>query len=96
MFHRQAPKATKNKHIIYLIAAIILGLLLSVLVHVWIETTYLNSAMAHDKDITWYGGCALSWTAQIALPILGALGGYMLGRWWWRVIYIEQRWLKRK
>jgi hypothetical protein len=96
MFHRQAPKATKNKHIIYLIAAIILGLLLSVLVHVWIETAYLNSATAHNNNITWYGGCALPWIVQIVLPIAGAIGGLWLGRWWWRVIYVEQRWLKRK
>lgn len=96
MFHRRAPTATKTKHAIYLFAATILGLLLSVLIHAGIESIYLNWAAAHDKNIVWHGGCSLPWIIQIILPILGAFGGYALGRWWWRVIYIEQRWLKRK
>ncbi|MFA6197831.1 MAG: hypothetical protein WC734_01585 [Patescibacteria group bacterium] len=96
MFHRHAPMPTPAKHIGYLIAAMILGVLLGVLIHAGIELIYLYWAATHDKNIVWHGGCSLSWIIQIILPILGVIGGYTLGRWWWRVIYIEQRWLKRK
>jgi len=95
MFHITPPKPTKAKHIIYLISATILGILLSLLAHAGIEAWYLHWAENHNHLVVWHGGCALSWPVQIALPIFGAVGGYFLGRWWWRVVYIEQKWLKK-
>jgi H+/Cl- antiporter ClcA len=95
MFHRQALKPTKLKHIIYLIASTILGVLLSFLVHVWIELVYLDYATDHARTVRWYGGCSLPWIWQIILPIIGVVGGLWLGRWWWRVLYVEQRWRRR-
>lgn len=92
MFHTKPPTPTTTKHVIYLFAATVLGLLLSFLVHAGIEIAYLRWAEAHAVTIRWYRGCALHPVIQILLPVAGALGGYLLGRWWWRMVYIEQRW----
>lgn len=95
MFHRRAPKPTKIKHAIYLVAASFLGVLLSNIVHAVMEINYLHRAAANNLTVRWYGGCALPWSVQVGLLVLGVIGGYVLGRWWWRVIYIEQRWRRQ-
>ncbi|MFA6587549.1 MAG: hypothetical protein WCT08_00600 [Patescibacteria group bacterium] len=96
MFHITPPKPTKAKHIIYLISTTILGILLSLLAHVGLESWYLHWAQDNNHLVVWYGGCALPWEVQVALPILGALFGFWLGRIWWRIVYVEQKWLKKK
>src|SRR5680860_357967 len=87
---------TKTKKIIYLTASIILGLLLSLLAHSFIEIRYLNWMQAQGRIVSFYGSCALSPKIQIALWLLGALGGYFLGRWWWRMVYVKRTWVKRE
>lgn len=95
MFHSIAPKPTPTKHVIYLFASTGLGVLLGFLAHAGMEIWYLRWADTNGTAITWYNGCALHPAIQIALPVLGALGGFFLGRWWWRMVYIEQRWAKK-
>lgn len=94
MLHTQPPVPTRAKHVVYLVSTTVLGILLSFLVHAGIEITYLGWADAHQVSVSWYNGCALPPIIQILLPALGAIGGFALGRWWWRIVYIEQRWLK--
>ncbi len=86
---------------IYILLTIILGLLLSLLAHVFIEYFYLRQAIASNTPIQWVGsrlGCALPLGLQIALPILGIIVGFFLGVRWWRIVYIEKRhwWFKKK
>jgi len=80
------------KKIIYLGLATILGLLLSFILHAGIESIYLKYA----KNITWHHGCALPYWLQIGLVLAGLIGGYFLGRFWWRLVYIENKRLFRK
>jgi len=87
-------KIMRLKKIIYLFLSIVLGLILSFLIHALIEIIYLqnvNSATVNWHSVLGKGSCALPIWLQIGLPILGIVGGYLLGCWWWRIVYIEHR-----
>lgn len=89
------------KKITYYFLTVILGLLLSILSHVFIEYFYLRQAIVNNTPIQRMGsdlGCALPLWLQISLPIAGVILGFFLGRRWWRIVYIEGRrqWFRRK
>lgn len=96
MFFCPPGEPTKFKKAVYLIAATILGLLLSFLVHALIEINYLKVAADQNIVIAFSGGCALPSWLNISLWILGALGGFFLGRFWWRKLYVERVWAKNR
>jgi len=96
MFINKVGKPTKTKNSIYLMASIVLGLLLSLNLHVLIEVNYLKYLSAQGRIAVFYGGCALPPVVQGILLLLGILGGFFLGRFWWRIIYIERFWEKKK
>ena len=73
----------------------ILGILLSYLAHAVIEINYLNWLASRGEAVIFYGGCALWPPLQIALWLAGAIGGFVLGRFWWRKVYVERVWAKR-
>jgi len=82
----------------YLVLSTLLGILISIGVHVLIELWWLSYAQSHQLTIHWtyvLGTCSLPLWVQIALPILGAVGGFFTGRVWWRWVYVERRWWKR-
>jgi len=95
MFFRAPGKPTGLKQAVYLIAATILGLILSFIVHAFIEISYLRWAENQSLTVPFYNGCALIPLLQIALLVFGVIGGFFLGRLWWRKIYIERVWVKR-
>lgn len=94
MLFNAPSNPTTTKHVIYLAASTLLGVLLSIIVHIIAETLYLNWAAAHDKAITWHWHCALHPVMQISLLMLGAVGGFAIGRIWWQWVYIDRRWAK--
>jgi hypothetical protein len=75
------------KKAIYLILFTILGILFSFIVHAVIEILYLKYA----THVVWSSGCALPAWLKYGLPILGAIGGFLLGRIGWRIVYVEKR-----
>jgi hypothetical protein len=96
MIFKAPGQPTKTKKTIYLIASTILGLLLSFIAHILIEINYLKWISNHKLVVSFYNGCALLPAFQIGLFLLGAIGGFFLGRFWWRKIYIERVWEKKK
>lgn len=94
MFFSAPPNPTKTKHVVYLTVTTVLGILLSVLIHVGIEAAYLAWAESTGRVVHWYGSCALHPIIQVSLVILGALGGFFLGKYWWRLVYVERKWSK--
>jgi hypothetical protein len=102
MFHRHPPKPTPAKHAIYLCASTLFGVFLSMLVHAGLETWLLRRAEGNGTiaDIQWHsmfgaGSCALPLVIIVGLPIIGAIGGFLLGRIWWRWVYLEHRWMRK-
>jgi H+/Cl- antiporter ClcA len=96
MFFNAPGKPTQLKKAVYLSASVVLGLLLSFFAHALIEINYLHRVSSQGQVAPFYGGCALSPELQAALWVLGALGGFFLGRFWWRKIYIEKVWMKNR
>lgn len=91
------------KHSVYVTAATVLGLLVSLLAHVLLEMQYLHRADMQGVSVTWtrffgFGLCALPPLIQYGLVVIGLAGGFFIGRVWWQFVYVERRhwWLGRK
>ena len=83
-----------SKRTFYIVVATLLGMILSFLVHALIEIWYLKSVEPTIIDWTsplGNGLCALPIWLQIGLFLVGAIGGFFLSRYWWRVVYVEKR-----
>ena len=95
MFFNAPVNPSCFKKAVYLFISAVLGILLSFLAHAGIEIAYLNWAQNAGQVVFWYGGCALPLPLQIALLVSGTAGGFLLGRFWWRKVYIERIWAKK-
>jgi hypothetical protein len=89
------------KRIIYIIAAVVLGILLGTIVHGIVEIKYLNYLFANGitpQSHPFLGtNCFLPPLWQFVFLIGGAILGYFLGVNWWRIVYIEKRhWRMRR
>ena len=91
------------KKTIYILVSILLGLLLSFILHGLFELAVIKAAFSQGKAIegTYFlgvGWCALPVWVQYTFPLLGIVGGYFLGQHWWRVVYIEKShwWFRRQ
>jgi len=89
------------KRVFYIFCAIILGFLLSVLLHVGIESIYLAALQSAGKNPTWVtvlgdAQCSLPLWLVYVLPLAGIVFGWWCGVTWWRIIYIERRWPFKK
>lgn len=92
-------KANKN---VYILLTMFLGLLISFLAHAIIEIKLIIRCL-HAGTVPFnysslgHGYCFLPVSLQVALILGGVVGGYFLGEWWWRVVYVEHKhWSKRK
>lgn len=87
------------KRAVYLLGTTVLFVLLSFGVHVVLEIAYLRWAERTGHTIHWYtnfgGLCALPPVVAYGLLALGLLAGPLIGRVWWRWVYIEGRRWKR-
>jgi hypothetical protein len=83
----------KNKKIIYIIAWIILGLLLSFIFHGTIELIYLKYASpANLNEVSVFGNvCFLPIWLIYLLPILGIIFGLCTGFFFWKKVYGSNR-----
>jgi len=95
MFFNNPGKPTTLKKAVYLAASVVLGLLLSFILHALIEINYLHWLLSKGRVAPSYGGCALPPSLQATLWIIGAVGGLLLGQFWWRKVYVERVWLKK-
>ena len=89
------------KRTVYITAWIVLGLLLSFVAHAVMEIGYIKYALGSGVVLTnhmVFGGgyCALPAWLQYLLFALGIVGGYLAGKFFWRVIYIEKRYRRLK
>lgn len=96
MFLKAPGKPNGLKKAFYLLSSTILGVFLSFIAHALIEINYLRQAISQNEVITFYGGCTLWPSFRIGLLVLSAVGGFWLGRFWWRKVYIERAWAKKR
>lgn len=89
-------KATVLKRNVYLIAATILGILLGSIVCSLVEIKYLDWAISRGDIAIFDDGYAALQFVQGIILIFGAIGGFFVGRFWWRKLYIERVWAKRR
>jgi hypothetical protein len=78
------------KKVLYLTLSIILGLILSFLIHGIIEISYINYSLSRGvilKPSALTSKCYLPSLLQIFLIFAGLFGGYILGQKWWTKIY---------
>lgn len=90
MIFNSPGKPTKLKRLIYIISFIILGLLLSLNLHALAEISYLSWISDQGQVVRFYGGCALHPLIQIFIWLLGVTGGYFIGIFFWKKVYIER------
>ena len=86
---------TKLKKAVYLFLSVILGLLLSFLAHTAIEMSYLYGSEKFGYSVSYYNNCFLPPVLQIAILLGGIVGGFLLGQWWWRKVYVERAWVNK-
>ena len=84
-------KPTKIKNKIYLGASTILGVLLSFLVYAFCEFRYLDWVTKNDQSPDF----SYDYLFLILFLFLGVVGGFFLGKFWWRKLYVERVWAKR-
>jgi hypothetical protein len=80
----------KIKKTIYIALVMVLGLILSFLIHAIIEIFYINYSLSRGiilKPSVLTSKCYLPSILQIFLIFAGLLGGYIFGQKWWNKIY---------
>jgi len=95
MFFDTSGKSSKLKKAVYVVAWTILGVLLSFIAHGVIEIKYLNRAESQGQITPFYGGCTLKPELQIALLVAGAVGGFLLGLFFWQKVYVDRFRIKK-
>jgi len=90
------------KRTVYLALSMALGIIVSYGVHAVVELWYLGWAETKGRTVVWAshfgaGQCALPWCVQYGLLAAGVVAGFLIGRVWWRIVYVEHRhWIRRK
>ncbi len=89
------------KRNIYIFFAMILGVLLSTIVHAVVEAWYIGLLLGdfgtYGLGLSWESWFIIHHVATAVLLVFGVLLGYWFGVRWWQIVYIEHRhWLKKK
>jgi hypothetical protein len=89
MSSKMSRNPTQLKKIVYLLAATILGILLGIIVHAFIEINYIQWVLRNDHIISFHHLAARRPIIQSIFAIGGAFIGFSLGRSWWQMVYVE-------
>lgn len=84
------------KKTVYVCLTIILAFLLTIILHVGMEVIFYNYLMASNLPILTYytpiyGNSLLPFSVQLTLFNFGVISGFLLGFFWWRIVYIEHK-----
>ncbi len=84
-----------NKKIIYISLFTFLGILVSFIIHAAIEIPVINLLVSDfDKyglGFTWKEWYLIHHIVSAILLLLGVALGYLQGKHWWKIIYVEKR-----
>lgn len=80
---------------VYIILFSLFGVLSQFLIHAMMEIAYINileiDFAKYSLGLSWNQLMTTHHILAIVLAIIGAIGGYILGQYWWQVIYIEKK-----
>ncbi len=83
------------KRNVYIFLSIILGFLLSIIIHAAIEIPllilFMNDFERYGLGFGWNFWIGVHHVMAVLLALAGIGGGYLLGKKWWYIIYIEKR-----
>jgi len=85
------------KKAFYIALTMVLGLILSFILHAVIEIFYIDYFLSKNvllKPSALTSKCYLPSALQIFLILAGLLGGYFLGQKWWQIVYVERKHFK--
>lgn len=86
------------KKIIYILCFIVLGVLVSFLVHAAIEIPIINFLVSdfdrYSLGLSWAQWQMVHDVGTVVLLILGIIVGYIQGKYWWQVIYVQKKFRK--
>lgn len=86
------------KKIIYIILFTALGILLSFLVHALTESIIIalltRNFDRYSLGLSWQQWFIVHYYGSIILFVLGVIFGFLQGRLWWRIIYVEKKFSK--
>jgi len=83
---------------VYVVAFTVFGILVSFILHAMLEVWYID-LLREDYPTFSFGWSWGTWytihhVGTVLLLLLGVLSGYVQGRYWWRVLYLEGRYPK--
>jgi hypothetical protein len=80
---------------VYIILFMLAGLLFQFLLHAMIEMAYINilefDFAKYSLGMGWDQLMTIHHVLTAVLAILGLAAGYMLGQYWWQVLYIDKK-----
>lgn len=87
-----------NKRTIYIALFTLLGIIVSFLVHAGIEIPVLF-LLVKDFDryglgFTWDQWYIIHHVGAALLFLLGMVGGFWQGRYWWEIIYVQKKYAR--
>jgi hypothetical protein len=86
------------KRYLYYACFALLGLLIATLVHAGLEILALkiitNDMATYNDGYVWQHWNLVHGSLSLVLWLLGTFGGFVLGKHFWQVLYIEQRYGK--
>ena len=89
-----------NKKFLYIALFVVLGILLSFLLHIVVEISIIALLVSDfemwNLGLSWDGWFSVHTIGTPLLILLGAYLGLKQGKHWWHIIYIEKRYGKIK
>lgn len=90
MSFKKAGEATKFKKVIYLLLATFLGMLIVFIFYAWFEIRYINSHLGVNNFYL-QGEEHIFKILEYFCLLGGAIGGFVVGKIWWKIIYIDRK-----
>lgn len=90
------------KKTVYVCLTVILGFLLTIILHVALEIIFYNYLLAAKLPVVTYytplyGHSLLPFSIQLTIFNFGIISGFLLGFFWWRIVYIDHKhWSNKK
>ena len=81
----------KIKRFVYIFLWVVLGIIISTIIHALIEIPVLKYLVS---GLNWSQWQIIHDIGSVILFVLGILGGCLAGKYWWRIIYFDKKFKK--